>query len=59
MIGDALRIEAIRDEPGNCAIASFRTLGAQACKATMRAKVINSSVDLCGFRDEITGFSLH
>ncbi|TAY64708.1 hypothetical protein ELH84_28720 (plasmid) [Rhizobium ruizarguesonis] len=59
MIGDALRIEAIRDEPGNCAIAFFRTLAAQACKATMRAKVINSSVDLCGFRGEITGFFLH
>ncbi|NKM46288.1 hypothetical protein GFL91_15110 [Rhizobium leguminosarum bv. viciae] len=59
MTGDALRIEAIRDEPGNCTIAFFRTLAAQACKATLRAKVISSSVDLCGFREEITGFSLH
>ncbi|NKK72034.1 hypothetical protein GFM13_16925 [Rhizobium leguminosarum bv. viciae] len=59
MIGDALRVEAIRDEPGNCAIAFFRTRAAQACKATLRAKVISSSVDLCGCRGEMTGFSLH
>jgi hypothetical protein len=59
VIADALRIVAVRDEPGNCAIAFFRTLAAQACKATMRAKVTSSSVDLCGFWGEIIGFSLH
>jgi len=59
VIGDALRIEAICDEPGNCAIAFFRALAGQAYKTTLRAKMIRSSVDLCGFRGEITGFFLH
>jgi hypothetical protein len=58
-IGDALRVEAIADEPGNCAATLFKSLAAQACKATMRAKLINACVVLCGFRGEITGSSLH
>ncbi|APO79644.1 hypothetical protein AM571_PC01914 (plasmid) [Rhizobium etli 8C-3] len=52
-------MEAIRNEPGDRAIAFFGALASQACKAAMRAKLVESGVDLGGFRGEIADFPLH
>ncbi|CUX05501.1 conserved hypothetical protein [Agrobacterium fabacearum TT111] len=52
-------MESIRKEPGNGAIAFFRTLAAQACKTPMRMKMISSIVDLCRIWDKVTDFTRH
>ncbi|TZG33165.1 hypothetical protein AGR1_21810 [Agrobacterium sp. B1(2019)] len=52
-------MESIRKEPGNGAIAFFRTLAAQACKTPMRMKMIGSIIDLCGIWDKVTDFTRH